>query len=217
MTTTHDTHDTLLDFLRALEDGGKLDRYNRPYLDRLLTEHHLSLNDVKQRPPLISRAYDVTYKKTLLQLLEYEFSQISQANILTVAEKHAFDVHKTREELRNGEVERMRKPASRYTVLPSCPTHPELKAYYQELDRKDRNEYEKFFSSVPPKSAPPPKAKFDGLEPYRLLLGVDRQATKEQIIAAYRAKALKCHPDKNGDEDLFKAIAEARDKLLASI
>jgi len=215
MTTTHDTRDTLLDFLRALEDGGKLDRYNRPYLDRLLTEHQLTMADVKKQPPLIARAYDVPYKKTLLQLLEYEFNQISQANIQKVAENHAFDLKKTREELHSGEVEKMQKPSSRH--LPSCPTHPELKAYYQELDRKDRKAYEKFFSSVPPKSAPPPKAKFDGLEPYRLLLGVDRQATKEQIIAAYRAKALKCHPDKNGDEDLFKAIAEARDKLLASI
>ncbi len=51
------------------------------------------------------------------------------------------------------------------------------------------------------------------MEDYYELLGVDRNATKEEIKRAYRRLALKYHPDKNpGDkeaEEMFKKISEA--------
>ncbi|GAI92601.1 unnamed protein product, partial [marine sediment metagenome] len=47
------------------------------------------------------------------------------------------------------------------------------------------------------------------------LLGVDSSATVEQIKKAYRNKSFKYHPDKpTGDEDIFKAITAAYEKLL---
>ncbi len=49
------------------------------------------------------------------------------------------------------------------------------------------------------------------------VLGVDRNATAEQIKKAYRKKAIEFHPDKNlGDkaaEDKFKEAAEAYEVL----
>ena len=49
------------------------------------------------------------------------------------------------------------------------------------------------------------------------MLGVDKNATPEQIKKAYRKKAIQYHPDKNpGDkeaEEKFKEAAEAYDVL----
>ncbi len=44
---------------------------------------------------------------------------------------------------------------------------------------------------------------------YYKILGVARNATKEEIKKAYRALAHKYHPDKGGDEQRFKEINEA--------
>ncbi|MBP5589766.1 MAG: DnaJ domain-containing protein, partial [Bacteroidales bacterium] len=52
---------------------------------------------------------------------------------------------------------------------------------------------------------------------YYEVLGVSKNATKDEIKKAYRQKALKYHPDKNpGDkaaEEKFKEAAEAYDVL----
>lgn len=45
------------------------------------------------------------------------------------------------------------------------------------------------------------------------LLGVEKSATKEEIKKAYKKKALEHHPDRGGDEEQFKKIAEAYDIL----
>ena len=44
---------------------------------------------------------------------------------------------------------------------------------------------------------------------YYDVLGVSPNATAKEIKKAYRKKALEHHPDKGGDEETFKAIAEA--------
>jgi DnaJ family protein A protein 2 len=48
---------------------------------------------------------------------------------------------------------------------------------------------------------------------YYDLLGVDKNASQDDIKKAYRKKALQCHPDKGGDPDTFKAVNEAYDVL----
>lgn len=41
------------------------------------------------------------------------------------------------------------------------------------------------------------------------ILGVPRNATNDQIRSAYRRQALKCHPDKGGNVDLFNQLSKA--------
>lgn len=48
---------------------------------------------------------------------------------------------------------------------------------------------------------------------YYSILGVDRQASPDEIKAAYRKNAMKHHPDRGGDEQKFKEITEAYDVL----
>lgn len=48
---------------------------------------------------------------------------------------------------------------------------------------------------------------------YYDILGVNKTATQEEIKKAYRKKAVEHHPDKGGDENLFKEAAEAYEIL----
>ena len=48
---------------------------------------------------------------------------------------------------------------------------------------------------------------------YYNILGVDKNADKKTIKKAYHKLAVKCHPDKGGDPDKFKSIAEAFEVL----
>lgn len=48
---------------------------------------------------------------------------------------------------------------------------------------------------------------------YYSILGVDRQASPDEIKSAYRKKAMNYHPDRGGDEQKFKEINEAYDVL----
>ncbi len=48
---------------------------------------------------------------------------------------------------------------------------------------------------------------------YYEVLGVDKNATPDEIKKAYRKKAVEHHPDKGGNEDRFKEAAEAYDVL----
>jgi len=41
------------------------------------------------------------------------------------------------------------------------------------------------------------------------ILGVNRKATTEEIKKAYKKKAIETHPDKGGDEELFKKVSNA--------
>lgn len=41
------------------------------------------------------------------------------------------------------------------------------------------------------------------------ILGLTHGATPEEIKRAYKEKALKYHPDRNGDEEIFKAVSNA--------
>lgn len=49
------------------------------------------------------------------------------------------------------------------------------------------------------------------------LLGVKADFTREDVIAAFRRKAKLAHPDLGGTPELFRALVEARDRLLAAI
>jgi curved DNA-binding protein CbpA len=51
------------------------------------------------------------------------------------------------------------------------------------------------------------------MEDLYAILGVDKNATPKEIKSAYKDKAKRHHPDKGGDEELFKKIKEAYDVL----
>jgi curved DNA-binding protein CbpA len=48
---------------------------------------------------------------------------------------------------------------------------------------------------------------------YYKVLGLKRDASKSDIKKAFRKLALKHHPDRGGDEEMFKIITEAHDVL----
>jgi hypothetical protein len=48
----------------------------------------------------------------------------------------------------------------------------------------------------------------------RRLLGVSRQAGREEILAAHRRLVTQSHPDRGGDEEATRAANAARDTLL---
>lgn len=50
-------------------------------------------------------------------------------------------------------------------------------------------------------------------ESYYDILGVSDTATQDEIKKAYRKKAVEHHPDKGGDEQVFKKISEAYDTI----
>ena len=51
----------------------------------------------------------------------------------------------------------------------------------------------------------------DGKEKIDLyeILGITKDASAEEIKKAYRLKALKTHPDKGGDPEVFKSVSSA--------
>jgi DnaJ-class molecular chaperone len=51
------------------------------------------------------------------------------------------------------------------------------------------------------------------MKDYYKTLGVPRNASPDEIKKAYRSKAMKHHPDRGGDEKVFKEINEAHDIL----
>ena len=57
--------------------------------------------------------------------------------------------------------------------------------------------------------------KEDGFSPHARLLGVGDMASREEVIAAFRAKAKTAHPDTGGDPEEFRRLVLARDLLLA--
>jgi hypothetical protein len=67
-----------------------------------------------------------------------------------------------------------------------------------------------------PGTAPPPSLAMPLAEAMRLL-GVPADFTHEDVIAAFRRAALRCHPDHGGTEAQFIKLVEARDRLLASL
>ncbi len=49
------------------------------------------------------------------------------------------------------------------------------------------------------------------------ILGLEPNATDEEVRAAYRRLAMKHHPDKGGDIDYFTQIQKAYDKLKSRV
>jgi hypothetical protein len=125
--------DALKRFLRALEDGGKIDRYNEKYYKALLAENDLTITQIKALPPVVPWSYDPKYKVDLLALLEWEFQSISIANIKAVAESNAYYVEATRLALRQYP-QTMKHPRPRAPLpVPSKYSESPLMEYYREL------------------------------------------------------------------------------------
>ena len=57
----------------------------------------------------------------------------------------------------------------------------------------------------------------DHLQRYRTILNVTPYSTKKEIRQAYLQKAKETHPDKNGNDILFKQVNEAYNKLTEDI
>lgn len=57
-----------------------------------------------------------------------------------------------------------------------------------------------------------PKKEVDNSRFYELI-GVEKNATQDEIKKAFRKKALKMHPDKGGDPDKFKDLTVAYEVL----
>jgi DnaJ-class molecular chaperone len=53
-------------------------------------------------------------------------------------------------------------------------------------------------------------------ESYYNILGVSETATQDEIKKAYRKKAVEHHPDKGGDEQVFKKIRSASSSFLVA-
>ena len=51
------------------------------------------------------------------------------------------------------------------------------------------------------------------MEDFYQILGVNQNATQDEIKKAYRKLAVEHHPDKGGDENKFKKISEAYDTI----
>ena len=51
------------------------------------------------------------------------------------------------------------------------------------------------------------------MDDYYAVLGIDHNATIDEINSAFRKKAIFFHPDHNGDAELFKMLKTARDTL----
>ena len=62
-------------------------------------------------------------------------------------------------------------------------------------------------ASVPPNST--------ALNTHAKLLGLTIEANREQVVAAFREKAMAAHPDHGGNPTDFRQLVEARDALLA--
>jgi hypothetical protein len=69
--------------------------------------------------------------------------------------------------------------------------------------------------SAPPAAAPaPPRSGRMSLAEARAILGVDAEATDEEIQAAYTRLMRAVHPDKGGTSGLAAQLNAARDRLL---
>src|SRR5262249_45591076 len=51
----------------------------------------------------------------------------------------------------------------------------------------------------------------------RTVLKVDKDYTRETVLAAFRREAKKAHPDLGGTAAQFRALVAARDRLLATL
>ena len=59
-----------------------------------------------------------------------------------------------------------------------------------------------------------PSADVVGDEPAHVVLGVDRDATEEEIKDAARQRSVETHPDLGGDKEAFKRVQKAKEVLL---
>jgi hypothetical protein len=79
-----------------------------------------------------------------------------------------------------------------------------------ELEEAWHERYGREAGAVPPAMRMP-------LDEARRLLGVPDNYTKEDVLAAFRRKVKKAHPDLGGTAEMFHKLVEARDRLLAAL
>lgn len=60
----------------------------------------------------------------------------------------------------------------------------------------------------------PPDRPLQGLAGHAACLGVALDASRDQVLEAFRQKAKAAHPDAGGDPELFRRLMEARTALL---
>ncbi len=76
---------------------------------------------------------------------------------------------------------------------------PEAWAAYQDLLAN---------AAAPVEDADPPS-------PHAALLGLGAHVGRDEVLRAFRAKAMSAHPDRGGDPESFRRLIVARDILLA--
>lgn len=95
---------------------------------------------------------------------------------------------------------------------PQGPHHHQYRSSYHKPQQAQQAQQRPLPQQQPRpqvRSSPPPKRK---VECYSTL-GVDRNASSDEIKRAFRRAAMKHHPDKGGDEALFKDVCAAYEVL----
>lgn len=137
------------------------------------------------------------------------------ANVIDTYKGHIALVKKVRDatvrQIR--EAERAKKAAAKRKA--PRPTNMNWEPVPEDLSAKKRakENMEKRRRADDEKRRRAERARFNSKDP-RVVLGVSASATKQNIKKAYHKLALKQHPNKGGDSNIFRKIKDAYNKLI---